>query len=322
MIRAPSTVRAQLAGARFPARAARRSPRRTCRRRAARRGRRARRRAAGPGRPARSRPAGERPDRNALEHHRRVVGELLEHRREVARADAGVEAPHVLVQDVHVPRDPRARSVHDAVDPPVAAAIRLPLHALLDPADTLRVPLRPLVEAVDLHLQTVEAEVEDQVALEEARGLSPRCPPRKSGWTASRSRCAMRLRMFTRLKPIVPGGRHRRRRRLDHEAPERVRIALLLLELARAAHRGRTLRPAAGYGRTSSCVKTLEQEVDVVAGRTPNANAAAARSRLLDRRLAPHERRTAPEPRATPTMISASPPRLATVIGSPSRTAP
>ena len=61
--------------------------------------------------------------------------------------------------------------VEHAVDPAVAAAVRLPLDALANEARPLRVPLRPLVEAVDLELDPVEAALVDQVPLEESRRI-------------------------------------------------------------------------------------------------------------------------------------------------------
>ena len=68
-------------------------------------------------------------------------------------------------------RSSSTERVEDAVHPAVAAAVRLPLDALADPAGALRVPLRPLVEAVDLELDPVEAELADQVALQQAGGV-------------------------------------------------------------------------------------------------------------------------------------------------------
>src|SRR6185436_20757769 len=57
-------------------------------------------------------------------------------------------------------------SVQHAVDPLVVAPVRLAAHTLVDEAGALRMPHGPLVEAVDLHLQAVEAELVQEVALE------------------------------------------------------------------------------------------------------------------------------------------------------------
>src|ERR671925_2098821 len=54
-----------------------------------------------------------------------------------------------------------------AVDPLAMPPVRLALHSLADEAGALGVTNRPVVEAVALELEAVEAEIEQQVALEE-----------------------------------------------------------------------------------------------------------------------------------------------------------
>src|SRR5256884_1521678 len=61
------------------------------------------------------------------------------------------------------------QAVDHTVDPFVVAPVRLAAHAFAKEARTLGMLLRALVETVDLELETVEAEVEEQVALEELR---------------------------------------------------------------------------------------------------------------------------------------------------------
>ena len=61
--------------------------------------------------------------------------------------------------------------VHDAVDPLAVALVRAPLATLEHEARTLGVAHGPLVEAVDLELEPVEAELVEEMSLEEPRGL-------------------------------------------------------------------------------------------------------------------------------------------------------
>ena len=96
--------------------------------------------------------------------------------------------------------------------------------------------LRALVEAVDLELQAVEAEVEDQVALEEPRGLVGHAAAAEVGCTASEPRFAIRLRRLATSKPISPAGCAVD---LDHEATVLLRLGLRALDLGRARPRGR-----------------------------------------------------------------------------------
>src|SRR5438045_2513209 len=63
------------------------------------------------------------------------------------------------------------QSVHDSVRPLAVPPVRLSLRSLADPACALCVAVRTLVEAVDLHLQAVEAELEHEMPLEETCSL-------------------------------------------------------------------------------------------------------------------------------------------------------
>src|SRR4051794_33012015 len=215
----------------------------------------------------------ERPDVHALEDHLGVVGQPFEHRREVVRADACVEAPHVLRHDVSSLDVLAEDCVHDAVDPPVVAAVCLPLHALLDPADALRVPARPLVVRVDLHLQAVEAEAEDQVPLKETRSRVREVPAAE----VRMNREPLEVRDAAALVHTLEAHGSRGAPvavvvALDHEAPERRRIVLLLFELG---EQGIPLeRAARGEIRPHLVVREdAEHEVGVVAGRTADAYA-------------------------------------------------
>src|SRR5437868_9701314 len=67
--------------------------------------------------------------------------------------------------------------VEDAVDPVAVPLVGASPDAFTDEADPLRVAHRPLVEAVDLELQTVVVEVEEEVPVEHPRRLVRQAPP-------------------------------------------------------------------------------------------------------------------------------------------------
>ena len=116
----------------------------------------------------------ERPDRSALERELGVVCEPLGERLPIPRTDAFVVHHYVVVQESdrrgHVQIITHQR-VQRGVCPVTVAPIRLAAHALPCEADTLGVPLRPLVEVVDLELEPVIAELQHEVALQQARCL-------------------------------------------------------------------------------------------------------------------------------------------------------
>ena len=116
----------------------------------------------------------ERPDRNALERELRVLGEPFTERLPIAGANALVVHHHVVVQESdgggHVEIISHEREQH-AVCPGAVAPVGLSPHTLAPEADALGVPLRPLVEPVDLELETVVAEIPNEMALQHARRL-------------------------------------------------------------------------------------------------------------------------------------------------------
>src|SRR5439155_22464778 len=117
---------------------------------------------------------GERADRHALELEHCLVGEALCERVPVTGANALVVTGDVLVEEVDARSEPEVLPddpVQDSVGPAAVPAVGLPPHALADEARSLGVPNGALVEAVDLELQSMEAELEEQVALEEPRRL-------------------------------------------------------------------------------------------------------------------------------------------------------
>ncbi len=104
---------------------------------------------------------------------------------------------------------------------------------------------------------------------------------------------------------------------LDHEASIVVRLARRLLD--RGRDRLPIPRPPAGEVRLDLLVvRELDEEVDVLGPGAADADAhrpgSTAAARAFDR--------TNPEPSATPSRISPSPPASAAVIGSPRKTAP
>ena len=175
----------------------------------------------------------------------------------------------------------------------LVAPVRLAAHALAHEAGALGVAHRALVEAVDLELEAVEAEVEDQVALEEPRRVvgEPAAPEvrvdrerrrgRRSGCAGSRARSR-----------IVPRARRRPRSRRRRTPPARPRERSIS---ARSPSRSRG--PDRGEERLDLLVgHELDEEVDVVAAGPRGSR----RSRRLRRgRLAAREAH-APEPSATP----------------------
>ncbi len=119
-------------------------------------------------------PTVERPDRNALEGKLRVLGEPFAERPPIAGANALVVHHHVVVQESdgrgHLEIISHEREQH-AVGPGAVTPVGLSPHTLAQEADALGMPLRPLVEPVDLELETVVAEIPNEMALQHARRL-------------------------------------------------------------------------------------------------------------------------------------------------------
>src|SRR5436853_615344 len=114
--------------------------------------------------------------------------------------------------------------VHDAVDPLVAAPVRLALDALLDPARAFGMPLRAFVEAVDDHLEPVVAEVEDQQSLEEACGLVRKAASPEVAVHRQPAEACDAAALVDALECERPGALAGQ---LDDQAPARVGLLLL-----------------------------------------------------------------------------------------------
>ena len=91
----------------------------------------------------------------------------------------------------------REEPEEDAVDPRLVAPIGAAADTLTHPADTLRVPEAELVEAIDLHLEAMEAELD---------AGSPSVPIPGPGSTARPLTAAIRERRLTSSHDIVPTG--------------------------------------------------------------------------------------------------------------------
>ena len=172
-------------------------------------------------------------------------------------------------------------------------------------------PLRPLVEAVDLELDPVEPALVDQVALEEAGGgvgEPAAAEGRVDGEAADVDDRAAPVRQlpYHRARPLPV--------ELDDHHAARVPI---LLDLGGDA----VAVVGAGRGEERAHVLVrveLDEEVDVVGAGRPDRDGherAVAASRRRGRR-------TPPEASATPARISASPPSIAAVISSSRISAP
>src|SRR5690242_19271742 len=171
-----------------------------------------------------------------------------------------------------------------------------------------------VVEAVDLELQPVVAEVVDQVPLEEARRLVGDLPPAEIRVHRQRAEVRDSAAAVADLEAHQAGGLAVD---LDHEAAELPGLGLRPFDLggepfavARPPH-GKVLHDVV-------LVHQLEQEIEVLRPGPPDGDAhglgAATGSRFGSR--------TAPEPNATPPWINTIPASSCQVSGSPSRATP
>src|SRR5439155_7418586 len=203
----------------------------------------------------------------------------------------------------------------DAVDPLVVAPVRLAADALLDEAGPLGMALGALVEAVDLELEPVEAELEDQVPLEELRRPVGQPPAAKVGMHRERAQVG------DPAAPVCDLEAHQARRLavdLDHEAAELVGLAAGALDLGLQTFA--VARPDDGQVRLDIVMRhQLEQEVDVARlGPAKRDLAHGDGAATGSRRVKP----TAPDPSATPPRISTMPASSSQVSGSPSSRTP
>ena len=195
------------------------------------------------------------------------------------------------------------------------AFIRAALTPLEHKAHALGVLHRPLVESIDLELETVETKVVEEMALEETCplvGHPPTAEVRMDGEPAQ-------------VGDPVPTAAAREAHRprqvavdLDHEQAVDVRLGLVPLDVGR--QRVTVVRPARGEKRLHILVRDeVDEEVEVV------GPSAADRDHYAGSSLGAARRRTvnrSPEPRAIPTRISPSPSNIGFVIGSERKSAP
>ncbi len=147
-----------------------------------------------------------------------------------------------------------------AVDPAAVTPISLSPHTLAEKADTFGVPLRPIVEPVDLELEPVVAEIQNEMPLQEARGLVGHALPtevRMDGQAleVSDPRTAV---LLLEAQHTCAGAVQ-----LDDEAAVRRRLTLRSLDL-RLDPSAVAARPAGEEGLYVLVIHELEEEVEVV----------------------------------------------------------
>ena len=173
----------------------------------------------------------------------------------------------------------------------------------------------PLVEAVYLELEAVEAKVVEEVPLKDARGRvgdAPTAKVRMNG-KAAEIRDAI---------PAAPAREAHRARTLavdlDHEQAEELRLRRGALDVGEDAVT--VVRPRRGEIRLDLLMgDELDDEVEVVGVRAPDVDRQTGSSSGLARRA---EDNTRPDPSATPSRIKPRPASIATVTGSERNTAP
>ena len=208
---------------------------------------------------------------------------------------------------VQVLRDER---VEHAVDPAVAARVRLPLHAFADEPRALRVPLRALVEAVDLQLDPMEAELADQVVLQQAGGVVGEPAAAEAGMHGEPAHVRDPAAAVAELPAHRAGG-------LAVELDDEETAALRLL--------GDLLGDpvpvvGAGSGEEGAHVLVgveLDQELEVALAGGADRDGHGRTGTAVPRRSL-----TAPDASATPPRISARPPSVASVSSSSRISAP
>jgi len=204
---------------------------------------------------------------------------------------------------------------------PVGATAR----AFPDEAGSLGMALCAFVEPVDLELKPVEAEVEEQVALEQSRRFVGEPPAAEIGMyrkirevrdprAAVRDLEAQRAGGMPVSLPLD----------LDQEAAELIGLVLRALDLRKQPFT--VTRPNDGEVRLHVLVgRQFENEVDVARVRPAEPQAFALDDAQGDGVAGAGARRgsrTAPEPSATPPRISTIPANSSTVSGSPSSVTP
>ena len=202
--------------------------------------------------------------------------------------------------------------------------VGLALHAFANEAGTLGVLDRPLVEAIDLELESVVVEVDQEVTLEDTRSLVGESPSAKLRMDCEpaqvRDPAALVRNVEAHDSCAAPLSSLLD---LEHEAARLARLgqrALDLLEQTLA------LRTDGSEVRVDVVMRgELEHEVDVVCGRAPKTEPVAC-DRLAHGEAAGtaarRGKRSTPEPSAVPVRMSTSPTIAEAVIGSFSSSAP
>ena len=204
--------------------------------------------------------------------------------------------------------------VDDAVYPLAVTEVRAPLAALEHEPRTLGVPHGPFVEAVDLELEPVEAELLEEMALEQPRRLVSQLLAAVVGMDCEAAELGDAVRPATAREahdagPLAVG--------LDDEHAEHLRLLVGALDVGEDALAIR--RPRRGEKRLHILVPgEADEEVEVVRARAADDHAHKISSTVFGRR---HET-TRPDPSATPRRIRDSPITMPAVIGSSRNSAP
>ena len=199
--------------------------------------------------------------------------------------------------------------------PLAALQVRAPLHALADIAAALGMRERALVEAVDLQLDAMEAEIDEQMPLEEPRRVDADATSAKARVDREAAGLDDSVALVDAVECDAAGGLSVD---LDHEPAERVGLALGALDLgddvlARLARASTEKRPRLLVG------DEVEQEVGVAGTRAAQLDAHVSEA---SRRRRSRAGVSTPVPSATPPRISARPPNAVAPKRSPRKIAP
>ena len=199
------------------------------------------------------------------------------------------------------------------VDPVTMPPVRASAHSLADEAAPFSMSQRPGVEAVDLELQPVVAEIAHEVLLEQARGIVGDAPAAERRMDSQSLEVRDARAAVRQLESHCTGTFAVD---VDHEPAEVVRLALRSFDLH--CDCSAILRSDRAEERFHLLVSDeLEEEVHVAGRRTTNRDRHGVWVTGARR-----GRRATPDATATPRRMSAMPPTSPAVSGSPSSVAP